>query len=191
MNLTARFLRRTAPIALATAALLTAGTAAAASYFYPFTSLTAGTQYVVGDSLTPAGSTVEFKQFQWWNGTWTATGFAEVDLSARAGGFAHELELNNINVRVTPDTPAVFASYRYAYLGGNVNIGVNGDLRNVSRPIFVNGDVVGGCDVTVTENAIPGGFNGSVEIDCPAGTEIDMFGVGGQEFWIDNVFFED
>ncbi|MCR9160706.1 MAG: hypothetical protein ACE37F_20660 [Nannocystaceae bacterium] len=193
MSPISRPLRNVAPLAAAATALLLAGSATAASYFYPFTNATAGSTYHVGDSLTPSGSTVEFKQFQWFDGTWTATGVATVTLSAKAGGFANELNLNNINLRVIPDTPAVYATYKYAYFGGNVNLGVNGDLRNTNRPSDVDGDVVGGCDISVTEVPIPGsgGVRGEVDIDCPAGVVMDKFGVGGQEFFIDGVFFED
>lgn len=193
MSNMSRSLRKLVPLTLAAAALLVAGTATAASYFYPFTNVTPGSSYTVGDSLSPNGSTVEFKQFQWSNGTWTNTGVATVVVSTNAGGLANELNLNNINVRVIPDTPAVYATYKYAYFGGNVNLGVNGDLRNTGRPSDVDGDVVGGCDISVTEVPIPfaGGVRGEVDIDCPDPVVIDMFGVGGQEFFIDGVFFED
>lgn len=183
-------LRRFAPITLATTAFLLAGTAAAASYFYSFSNMSAGTTFSFGDSLAASGSTIEFKKFQWDNGTWDAGGTAKVVLSARAGGFANELNLNNINVRVIPDALATTAGFKYADLGGNVNLGVNGDLRNVEQMISLDGDVVGGCDIAVTEVPIIGGVRGDVDITCPPET-LDMFGVGGQEFYIDGVHFAD
>ena len=53
-----------------------------------------------------------------------------------------------------------------------------------------DGDVVGGCDIAVTEVPIIGGVRGDVDIICPPET-LDMFGVGGQEFYIDGVHFAD
>lgn len=191
MKLAQRILRRSVPATIAAATLLVAGSAAAASYFYSFSNMSAGTSFSFGDSLTPAGSTVEFKKFQWWNGTWFAGGGATVVFSNNAGGLANELNLDNINMRVIPDTPAISAGYKYADFGGNVNLGVNGDLRNVAQLIVLDGDVVGGCDVSVTETPIVGGVRGTVDITCDAPNEIDMFGVGGQEFFVDGVHFAD
>lgn len=191
MQTIARLLRRSVPLTLAAATLLAAGSAAAATYLYTFSNMPAGTSFVFGDSLTPNGATIEFKKFQWSGGTWFSGGVATIVPSNHAGGVANELNLNNINVRIIPDTPAITAGYKYADFGGNVNLGVNGDLRNVNNLIDVNGDVVGGCDVIVTEFPMLGGVFGEVEILCPDPVVIDMFGVGGQEFFIDDVTFED
>lgn len=191
MSILSRSLRKVAPLTVAATALLVAGTAAAASFFYDFSVPAPGTSYVFGDSLTPNGSTVEFKRFQWSSGVWTATGVATVFATDNAGGSANELNLNNINLRIIPDTPAVYATYKYADFGGNVNLGVNGDLRNTADLIDVDGDVVGGCDISVTETAIPGGVQGEVDIDCPDPVVIEKFGIGGQEFFIDEIYFED
>ena len=108
-----------------------------------------------------------------------------------AGGVADEMNLNNINMRIIPDTPSIYASYKYADFGGNVNLGVNGELRNTNDLVDVDGDVVGGCDISVSETALPWGVQGEVDIDCPAGTTIEKFGFGGQEFFVDDIFFED
>lgn len=186
-----RSISKSVSVVVAGAVLLTAGTAVAASFCYDFSGPAAGTTHVVGDTLTPNGSTVQFLQFQWSSGTWTPTGVATVVASNNAGGVANELNLNNINLRVIPNTPAITASYKYAYFGGNVNIGVNGDLRNTNKPFDLDGTVVGGCDIEVTEFAIPFGVAGDVEIICPDPVVIDRFGVGGQEFFVDDICFED
>lgn len=179
---------RTLGLGLGAFVAFASGTALAATAIYTFSSLANGSTYSVGDVVNAADGTIELKQFQWGNGTWTANGVATVVTSTiAAGSTTKELNLNNIMVRVIPDTPAVSASYKYADLGGNVNLGVNGDHRNVGDLIALDGTVVGGCDVSVTQVAIAGGHRGVVEITPQAGNTIEMFGVGGQEFYIDDV----
>jgi len=178
-------------LAVAGIVLLTAGSAVAASYCYTFSGPAPGTSHTVGDTLTPTGSTVEFLQFQWSSGTWTPDGVATVVLSNNANGLANELNLNNINLRVIPDTPALTASFKYADFGGNVNLGVNGDLRNTNDMMDLDGAVVGGCDIEVTETVAVGHVFGEVDIICPDPVVIDRFGMGGQEFFVDGICFED
>ncbi|MGH1343773.1 MAG: hypothetical protein ACRBN8_19610 [Nannocystales bacterium] len=190
MNSKTLLLRRSFAAAAATAVLLGAGTAAAATYCYDLSGPAVGTTYAVGDSLTPTGATAEFKRFQWDSGTWFAGGSAEIVANNAAGGVASELNLNNINLRIIPDTPAYTASYKYADFGGNMNLGVNGDLRNTNDLMTVDGTVVGGCDVEVTQTNFVGLQVGEVEIICAAPEEIEMFGIGGQEFFVDDICFE-
>jgi hypothetical protein len=162
--------------------------ALAAHVIYDFSSLASGSTYHVGDVVNAANGTIELKKFQREDGTWTDTGVAKVVTSTHAAGSAtKELNLNNIMVRVIPDTPAVSATFKYAYFGGNVNLGVNGDHRNVTRLIELDGTVVGGCDISVTLVGSLNNHNGVVVITPQAGNTIEMFGVGGQEFYIDDV----
>jgi len=158
----------------------------AVSTCYNFSSF-AGS-FAVGDVVAAADATISFIPFHWSNGMWTAGGTASVVASSFAGGTpVNELNLNNIMVRVTPDTPSIGASYRYADLGGNVNFGVNGDFRNVADINTLDGTVVGGCDITVTRTNFLGGYRGIVEITPQPGVTIERFGAGGQEFYIDDV----
>ncbi|HEX3480798.1 MAG TPA: hypothetical protein VHT91_37530 [Kofleriaceae bacterium] len=153
---------------------------------YNFSSF-AGT-FGVGDAVMAADATVNFQQFQWSSGIWTAGGIASVVTSTWAGGTpVNELNLNNILMRVTPNTPSAGVNYRYADLGGNVNFGVNGDFRNVLDLDTLDGTVVGGCDIMVTRTNFPGGYRGIVEIMPQPGVMVDRFSVGGQEFFVDDV----
>jgi hypothetical protein len=171
-----------------TFAALTAGTATATTECYNFSSLASGSAYVVGDTVNAANATIELTRFQWDDGIWTDEGIATVVPSTNAGGTApHELNLNNIMVRVIPDIAGTRARYRYVDFGGNVNFGVNGDFRNVGNLIELDGTVVGGCDISVTEVGVLGGVLGTVVITPQAGVTIERFGVGGQEFYIDDV----
>jgi hypothetical protein len=158
----------------------------AVSTCYNFSSLTGS--FMVGDVVAATGATINLQQFQWSNGMWTAGGVATVFASTIAGGTpVNELNVNNIFVRVTPDTPSAGVTYRYADLGGNINFGVNGDFRNVADISALDGTVVGGCDIMVTRMNFSGGYRGFVEINPQPGVMIERFGVGGQEFYIDDV----
>jgi hypothetical protein len=145
--------------------------------------------FAVGDVINLADAVITFHQFQWVNFVWTANGSAEVVASNFAAGTpTKELNLNNIMVRVTPDIPAAGAHYLYADLGGNTNFGVNGDFRNVGDLIALDGTMVGGCNISVTK--IGGNpHRGEVQITPQAGVTIEKFGVGGQEFYLDDVRF--
>lgn len=144
--------------------------------------------FAVGDVVPAAAATIDFLPFQWSNGMWTNGGIASVVASNFAAGtLVNELDLNNIMARVTPNTPSVGVSYRYADLGGNVNFAVNGDFRNVADLNALNGTVVGGCAISVTRVNFAGGYRGIVQITPPPGASIARFAVGGQEFFIDDV----
>ncbi len=191
MNTHTPILRRSAVSAATLAVLLVGGTAAAASYCYDLSGPAVGTEYFVGDSLTPNGSTIQFTQFQWDNGQWYADGVARIVNSDNAGGVASEINLNNINLRVVPNSPGYTASYKYAHFGGNINLGVNGFLRNTYDLSTLDGTVVGGCDVEVTQTVVnPSLRTGEVEIICPAPVLLEKFGIGGQEFFVDDICFE-
>lgn len=164
----------------------TASHESAVTTCYNFSSF-AGT-FAVGDVVAATGATINFQQFQWSNGMWTAGGSASVVASTWAGGTpVNELNLNNILMRVTPNTPSNGVNYRYADLGGNVNFGVNGDFRNVLDLDTLDGAVVGGCNIMVTRMNFPGGYRGIVEIMPQPGVMVDRFSVGGQEFFVDDV----
>jgi hypothetical protein len=156
---------------------------------YNFSSLVAGTTYHFGDIVPTLNATIEVLKFQWIDGTWFAGGEAKVVTSSYANGSApHELNLNNINVRVIPNIPATSASFKFGWLGGNVNLGVNGILSNVIEPNLWNGIVLGGATVTVTINQVfASGYNGTVTITPLAGNSLERFGTGGQEYFIDDV----
>ncbi len=191
MQLEQRLTRAGLPALIAGFVVVAAGTAVAATTCFDFSSMVVGTQYFWGDTINTPTATVEMKKFQWSNGTWTANGVATIVASSFAAGSpTKELNLNNIMAQVIPDTPAYAANYLYADLGGNVNFGVNGDFRNVADLVDLDGTVVGGCDITVTETAFFGGVRGEVIISPQEGVEIEKFGVGGQEFYIDDVCFD-
>lgn len=89
-----------------------------------------------------------------------------------------KVRLNNIGMRLVLDDTCDRATFLYDDHGGSVNFELNGqvlvldDLSDITLP-----------GVTVTETAIAGGKRGRVSIVG----DIDSFGVGGQEFHVDDV----
>lgn len=177
------------------ARVLAAGTLACAAGFaavpearaactcFNFESLTAGTSFSVGDRVNIAPGQVRFVPLLP-SGT---SGTATIVTSNFAGGSSfQELNLNNIGMRLVLDDTVPTAKFLYDDHGGRTNLEVNGDVRVLNDLCDVGPNctaTVGGATVEVTETAIAGGLRGGVTITG----EIDSFGVGGQEFHIDDV----
>jgi hypothetical protein len=146
-----------------------------------FDDLTAGTVYLVGDTFMTSGQTVDVKPFQWSGGLWSNQGEVIVDSANRAGGSGLDLQCRNASVHFNAP-PLDYAELLYGEYGGNVNLAVNGDFRNVNDLTDLDGAVVGGVAVTV----LPGGAGvlgqGVLRLEGP----INDLVIGGQELWLDN-----
>jgi hypothetical protein len=151
----------------------------------PFESLPSGATYLVGDSFTELGATVEVKEFTWSNGIVYAGGQAMVGSGGLAGGTGQELAVNNVNLDFDFGNPAKTISLLFGEYGGNLNMNVNGDFRNFDNFADLNGLVVGGAQVTVINGL--GNDQGRLELEGI----ITSFSIGGQELWIDEVCWED
>ena len=139
-----------------------------------FSNLTPGNTYSVGDTITTSEADISVEQFQWPNGTWTTTGRAKVDDRNYAQGSGNDLNANNVNLSFQFDYPVDKISLKFGELGGNNNIKVNGTFQNVANLVDLNGNSIGGVQITV---------NGTMDLD---GT-INDFAIGGQELWLDDV----
>lgn len=197
MGITLSQLRSTLGAALVACLPLSAASVAhAAEACYDFEFLNAGTAYTVGSVIVGADAEIRLARFRWDNGQWTADGVATVVESTNAEGSAqNELNLNNIVTRIFPDVGATRAEFVYADFGGNVNFGVNGDFRNVANLAALDGSLVGGCRVSVTSGDILDagvvvGTRGDVIVEPEQVATIDVFSVGGQEFYVDDVCHE-
>jgi hypothetical protein len=146
-----------------------------------FDDLPAGASYKVPDVFVTQGYSVECMEFFWSSGTGTTDGYARVHSAGMAGGSGQEMELNNINLQFDFGGPVECVSFLFGEYGGNVNIEVNGDMRNVQNFADVHGLNIGGCNVSVVNGY--GNDMGSVTI---AGG-VQQFKVGGQELRIDDV----
>jgi hypothetical protein len=192
MQLLQRLTRLGLPAILAAVTVVAAGTALAATTCFDFSSSPVGTTNHVGDVIVTPTADIELKQFQTTAG-WDFGGFTEVVASNYADGSpSKELWVNNINVRIVPDTPAYAANFLYAYYGGTTNFAVNSDFRNIgdNPPSTFDGWTVGGSDINVIWTPFFGGELGEVLITPTAGNQIDRFAIGGQELFIDDVCFD-
>ena len=162
--------------------------AAAAVIFFSgcclrFSDLTAGATYNVGDTITTSGTDIKVEQFQWGNNNWTSSGRAEVDTRNYSLGSGKDLRPGNVNLRFMFVYPLDKITLKFGELGGNNNIKVNDEFKNVGDLISLNGTTIGGAQVTV--NAVQQGNNwyGNMILDG----NIDNFSIGGQELWLDDV----
>lgn len=158
-----------------------------------FDTIPVGTEYRVGDTIPYPAGNVTFQRFKWSNGTFTTGGYATVvdQFTHNAHGIASpELNLNNIKAHWVMDPePASLFYMKYSDSGGNVNLYINGFLANVDNLSQLNGRTIGGVEVEVSQvneanqNGQYTGMHGTVTLVG----EIERFGIGGQEFRIDDV----
>jgi hypothetical protein len=146
-----------------------------------FEDLPLGSTYYWNDSFITGPFKMFVAPIEWYGGGWYFGGAVRVENGGRACGLDHELHTNNAVTKIFPATGAMADPYfRFGEYGGNINVEVNGDFRNVKDMIHLNGLFIGG----VQFNVISGGFGN----DCG---EVQMKGVvhrmalGGQEFWFD------
>lgn len=123
------------------------------------------------------------KRFYYLPSGWTDGGFSSAQIQQTAGGSGQDLYTDNVNLELNFGSMYRALRLNYADLGGNENLTVNGDLRNVSALGSLHGTTVGGALVsTVTE---PLG-RGVLELVG----DISSFSIGGQSLWIDDVCIE-
>ncbi len=137
--------------------------------------------YYAGDSFISHGVHFTVAPFQWSSGTWYNGGKVYADNANRACGTGQDLFTNNANVqirfrhRVVHDVYWMFGEY-----GGNVNIEINGDFRNVNDYRDLDGMMVGG----VLIHVLWGGYGNDCGCILLDGA-VQKLAVGGQEHWMD------
>jgi hypothetical protein len=150
-----------------------------------FEDLAPSTQYGAGATFTTGGADARILPF-FFSGGGTTTNFARVSTGGMAGGTGNELTVNNVNVGFdfndVPFTNAI--ALQFGEYGGNVNLEINGDQRNVLNFSALDGMTVGGATVEVVAGP-PNAPLGSLFILSPG--PINSFSIGGQELWIDNL----
>ena len=148
-----------------------------------FEDLTLGTQYHVGDTFIDSGVVIAVQKFQWGNLQWYDGGYTEVsdNSSGCSGGSGQHMWVNNVNLNFTCASPWEGLSLLFGEYGGNLNIEINGDFRNFENFHDIDGDIIGGVDVSVVNGF--GNDRGSLTL---SGT-INSFAIGGQELCIDDV----
>jgi hypothetical protein len=137
--------------------------------------------WYVGDTFTSQGVDFEVAPFQWPNGTMYNGGKVFADDKLLACGDVWDLLTNNANVYVlfpTPQTQNI--GWNFGEYGGNINLMINGDFRNVDNYLDLHGLMVGGVMVQIM---VGGGGNDCGRIELIGVVEKLM--IGGQEHWID------
>ena len=140
-----------------------------------------GTEYHVGDTFSDSGVMITVIPFQWSSGTWTNGGHAKITNAGDAGGTGQEVWVNNVNLAFNFAVNPNVLFLNFGEFGGNVNIEINGDLRNVANFADIHATTIGTVDVSVTN-----GFGADMGTLMLTG-EIHSFSIGGQEFVIDHV----
>jgi len=154
--------------------------------FIDFEALPLAATFSVTNFFFEDGAKMITAPFQWSNLITTTAGYSRVVNGNHAGHIGQEMTLNN--VRLDFDFPVIPTTviFYYGDLGGNVNLLINGNLKNSADMMDFDGTTVNGVDVYVTEIAVAGGVQGVVLLK---GT-INTLEVGGQEFFIDHVGFK-
>jgi subtilisin len=158
--------------------------------------LDVGSQFRIGGNpLISSGVTTTLEEFFFLPDGSTTTGVATVDGQGQAGGMAQDLNSNNVNLNFGFSYPLDGITLSYGDYGGNVNLRVNDELKNVSGiealddvPTLGEPPVIGDPPVLIAVQPDIDPFKGPLPTGRLglAGT-INSFTLGGQELWIDDV----
>ena len=111
---------------------------------------------------------------------------SQMDVFDRTGTFLRTVSLPNpVSALGGDDASAVGSvtdlSFVFGEFGGNLNLEINGDFRNFEDFAEIDGDTVGGVDVSIVNGF--GDDQGTLQLSG----NISSFSIGGQELWIDDV----
>lgn len=154
--------------------------------FIDFEGLPIASQFSTGQFFFETGTKMTATEFQWSNSIVTTAGYIKVMNNQKAGGGGQDIWLNNIRVSLDfPFSPQKVILF-YGLYGGNMNLMINGAMRNEEDVMMMDKTNLGGVDIYVVEATVPGGVQGIILLD---GT-INSLEIGGQEFFIDHVGFK-
>jgi hypothetical protein len=154
--------------------------------FIDFEALVLATTYNVTNFFFEDGAKMTVAPFQWSNLITTTAGYARVDNTNLAGHTGKDMRLNNVRLDFDFPINATKVIFYYGEYGGNVNLMINGNLKNSGNLMDFDGSTINGVDVYVVEIPVSGGVQGIVLLKGP----IINLEVGGQEFNIDHVGFK-
>jgi subtilisin len=136
------------------------------------------TRYFIGSTLTDTNVGMTFKRFSFGNGEFATDGSAFVEDATNK-----RISTNSINVEFGFDYPLDAVSFLYVDQGSLDNLEVNGELRAVNNLDSLDGETVGGVNVSVDILADLPSIVAVVQLQG----EIRQVAVGGEELSIDNV----
>ncbi|MCL4870809.1 MAG: hypothetical protein KJ063_17765 [Anaerolineae bacterium] len=145
-----------------------------------FEDLPEGETIQVGNSFVTSGVTITGRPFIFSDGTPTSNGFARIESGGQAGGTGQDVQVNNVNLAFAFPSTWPRLSMHFGEFGGNLNIEINGDFRNIANFADINGLQVGGVNVSVIRGT---NNQGTLNLDGL----VTAFTIGGQELWIDDV----
>jgi hypothetical protein len=166
---------------------------------WDFSTLQQTDPYRLGQIFVAPTATIEMKHYLL-NGNLTTNtaGLGWARPSQIAGGPAPEFRLYLLNAHVVPNTPADTVTFNFGHQlglgGGQANIGVNGELVEVTTSLAdLDGRVLGNPAIGTAEVSVV--LNGPVGQSPEQGTltlqalsgQIEKFTIGGIQLYIDNV----
>lgn len=152
-----------------------------------FEDLVHGTSFTPGTIFTSNGHHIGTEAFQWSGGGWYSGGHVDVSAINAACGTGLELFTNNSSIRLKFDpNPVDNLRWQFGEYGGNINIAINGDFKNVENYIALDGMSVGGCVLHVLAGG-HGNDCGEIEVQ---GTVHELV-IGGQEHMVDCFTWDD
>jgi hypothetical protein len=146
-----------------------------------FASLPAAGDYTVGDTFFDTGVHFTVVPFRWSDGTVFTGGHALVSQHQWAGGTGQDVNANNVSLDVDFGSAMTAVSLLFGESGGNLNLRVNGDLRNFDNFADIHGTTIGGATVSVINGL--GNDKGRLALMG----RVHSLSIGGQELWIDHI----
>jgi hypothetical protein len=148
-----------------------------------------GTHYLVGQTVPDPCAQMRIEAFTLVDGTVFVEGRSVVGAWSRAGGSGLELLLERANLALAWETPAtqvrlVFGIGDTGTVPTNVNLRINGVMRNVSSLADLDGATMGGVQVSVVAGEADS--KGRLLLDG----WIHTMAVGGQELYLDDICAE-
>ena len=150
-----------------------------------FQDQTLGTTYAVGDAFTSGAATYRVEPFfaPGPDCTGLVAGGARIQNGGLACSNGNELEIHDANVGITFGTTVDRVVLNYGEYGGNVNLTINGDCRNVDNFNELNATDVGDVRVIVGDFDQSGNSCGMMYLVGP----IEQLRIGGHDLLIDNL----
>jgi len=165
-----------------------------------FDSLPIGSQVVVYSKNPVPSNTWQLPNGDFWgakfitgNNIGVEDGIAKIDGALKAKGSGHEVSINNINLCFGANLGQVlkYIKFKFGKNGGNLNLAINKTFNNFCNFGEFHGKIIGGVKIKVLSSGL-GNDSGEVEF---SGIINDNrwwghLAIGGQELWIDDLYWE-
>ncbi|MCE5323727.1 PEP-CTERM sorting domain-containing protein [bacterium] len=165
-------------VVVVTILLLTYPALANAQAAVDFDDLVTDTNYYVGDTFVSNGIEISLDALS----STYLSGHCTIISDGYACGSGNEAWTGNVMLHFgfgsISGLSLLFGNY-----GGYTKVEVNGDTQKIYNMLDLDGVQIGGVNASVTQSALTGNVHGCLTLSGP----ISSFGIGGQEFAIDNV----